>query len=99
MRTNIEADKHECENWANVYNAEIIGCTLKLINIPLMHRNGVNKIINATECRSIDLVVAESIDYFRRKHSEFEPFLKRLLEKDAAEFTNRQGNIRFTEYN
>ena len=98
MWTDIEVEIREFKQWSDEHDAELVGCTFEPITAPLMKREGISEIIDAAECSAIDLVVAESIDYFSRKCSELEPFLKRLFENDVAVFTKQQGQIRLPEY-
>lgn len=98
MRTDIEAEIREFKQWSNEHDAELVGCTFEPTTSPLLQRKGIIEIVDAAERGAIDLVVAESIDYFSRKRSELEPLLKGLLENDVAVFTKRQGIIRIPEY-
>lgn len=93
MRTDIEAEIREFKQWSNEHDAELVGYTFEPATSPLPQRKGILEITDAAERRAIDLVVAESIDYFTGKRSELEPFLKCLLENDVAVFTKFQGKL------
>ncbi len=98
MQTDIEEEIREFRKWAVEHDGEMAGCTFEPTTSPLLQREGIREIVDAAEHKAIDLVVAESIDYFSQRRSELEPFLKRLFEDDVAVFTKRQGQIRLPEY-